>query len=191
MRWARIALYLALTVVGVALGGLSVVAVLRSGAGQARLGPWFTSLETGGPDASAYTRARVAAGGLFALNREETLYFNAPFDDGGQRLRGNCTYRLVGQELPARWWSITAYGPDNYLIPNSENRYSFSQSTVAREADGSFVIWVSGQPKPGNWIPVAPGRAFDLTARLYNPDLDDLKSLGREALPVIEQVSCS
>ena len=90
--------------------------------------------------ASPYLRAYVAVHGLLALGREETIYYTATNDSEGQTLDGNCSYRVEGRDLPARWWGITAYGADDFLIPNPADRYSVSMNSVARRADGTFAV---------------------------------------------------
>ncbi|MGB5092394.1 MAG: DUF1214 domain-containing protein, partial [Parvibaculum sp.] len=87
-------------------------------------GPWATSTRFGSPEADMYTRARVALFGLLALDKKETMYFIANTDSNGEKLSGSCTYRVQGHDLAARWWSITAYASDSFLIPNEAHVFS-------------------------------------------------------------------
>jgi hypothetical protein len=184
----------ALAVLVLGLG--SAYAALRSGfaGGDVSNGPWRTSLVTGSPDADPYTRARVAIGGLLALAPSETIYFTASTDDAGDSLSARCDYRLEGRELAARWWSVTAYAADDYLIPNDGGRYSLSQTTLARESPGgAFRALVSPEPHDGNWLP--SGRsgeagAFSLTLRLYNPAPGVAASPATAELPAIVREAC-
>jgi len=153
-------------------------------------GSWQTSLGTGGVDADPWTRARVALRGLLALNRSETMYYNASRDSEGKLLSGDCDYRLEGHDLAARWWSITAYGADSYLIPNPQQRFSISQTSVQREADGSFVLHLSAHEKSGNWLPVKAGARFELTARFYNPEQSVQQQPASAQLPLIVREDC-
>lgn len=178
-----------------ALGLGSAWWAIRSGlsGGEVRNGPWRTSLVTGSAGAGIYTRARVAIGGLLALAPSETIYWNAEADAEGSALEARCDYRVEGEELGARWWSVTAYGSDHFLIPNDAGRYSYSQTTLAREAGGGFVIRVSTEPRPGNWLP--SGRAgdegrFALTLRLYNPEQAVYEHPESVALPHILREGC-
>lgn len=125
-----------------------------------------------------------------ALSKKETLYWVAFTDDQGETLSGSCDYVVRGTDLPARWWSITAYGSDSHLIPNTSGRYSFAKTTVEREPDGSFVIHVSSREHAHNWLPVAQGRRFDLTARLYNPDRSVFDDPEGTKLPSIIRGAC-
>lgn len=120
--------YIGLIGLGVLLGLMSAAGVLRMGvqATWVHNGPWRTSLTTGSSKANMYTRASVAVAGLFALNKTEAMYFVASNDSEGKTLQSRCTYRIQGISMQARWWSITLYGSDFFLINNPKNRYSFT-----------------------------------------------------------------
>ncbi len=152
-------------------------------------GPWKTSLATGSVESGPYQRAAVALHGLFALNRSETIYYTARHDDDGGGLSGNCIYRIVGRDPDARWWSITAYGADDFLIPNRANRYSISKNSVNRRDDGSFISIAAKGQAGANWIPVSDGE-FSLTLRLYNPGAAVLANPSGASLPSIKKTSC-
>ena len=152
-------------------------------------GPWRTSLSNGAAAGDPYTRARVALHGPLALNRSETIYYTAVRDRDGNRLDGRCVYEVSGHDPDARWWSITAYGPNERLIPNPANRYSVSKTSIARDANGDFTVRVGGAEAGANWIPLSPGRV-SLNLRLYNPG--PLVSLdpAHAALPAVTKVTC-
>src|ERR1700744_2981285 len=100
-------------------------------------GPWKTNLLIGSSGGGIYTRADVAVHGLLALNRSETIYYTASADDGNEALDGKCSYLITGRDPPTRWWSITVYGADDFLIPNPAGRYSISKTSVTRDASGA------------------------------------------------------
>lgn len=182
---------LAVLVVGTALGLAATWITVWRGAvsGAVADGPWRTNLAAGSPQSDPYTRAFVAVHGLLALGRGETIYYTAEYDDAGDRLDGKCLYVVAGRNPDARWWSITAYGPDDYLIPNPANRYSMSDSTVLRKKDGSFEIDVGGTEGGANWIPAGTA-GFSLTLRLYNPGPVAAIDPEHTPLPSIRKVSC-
>lgn len=153
-------------------------------------GPWATDLTTGGVDAGSYTRARVAIAGLLALNKSETIYYGAKHDSSGDALDGNCSYRVEGQDPDARWWSITAYALDHFLIENPGHKYSVSKTSVVRAPDGSFVVRLSTAPERQNWIATAP-EGFDIVLRLYNPGPTVLRDPSTAPLPTITKEACS
>lgn len=157
-------------------------------------GPWHTNEHIGSSAADAYLRAGVALGGLLALNKSETVYFTAFADADGAPLLSSCVYRVAGRDPATRWWSITAYAADNFLIAEAEGRFSVDKARVERDADGSFALLIGGEQQPGNWISAGPpGRKepFSLTLRLYNPDPAVLADLAGVALPRIVKERCT
>jgi hypothetical protein len=186
LRWTG--LVLAAAVTGALAAKPIVAAVLDRTA--IRNGPWRTSLTTGSASANPYERAAVAVAGLYALSQDETIYFTAFTDSDGRALVGACDYRLAGRPLPARWWSVTLYGADHYLVENAAGIHSRHARSLELEADGSYVVAVAAARQPRNWLPAPAGGAFSLTLRLYNPGAALRSDLGAVALPVIAREAC-
>ena len=128
--------------------------------------------------------------GLLALNKSETVYYTARTDSAGERFDGACSYRIEGRDPDARWWSLTAYGNDSFLIDNPGRLYSVSRNTVVRSPDGTFVIRLSTQAEGQNAIATSPD-GFDVTLRLYNPGPSVLESPSTVPLPTITKEACS
>ena len=158
-------------IVGSAIGIGSAFAAVDAMANRFSIhnGPWQASLAAGSPQADPYTRASIAMHYLLALNQFEVIYYNAYKDDNGDPLQADCTYRIEGKTLDTRWWSITAYGADDFLIPNELNRYSYNMDNVKYDADNNFVIYLSKTPKTDDWLPLGDQKTFSLSLRLYNP----------------------
>jgi hypothetical protein len=175
------------TVVGLLVTWLTIMRGMPDGISN---GPWRTSLLIGSPGGDPYVRALVAVHGLLALNRSETIYFTAATDNSGQPLDGICTYQITWHDPDARWWSITAYGSDDFLIPNPVDRYSISKNSVVRQSDGSFTASVGSAANVQNWIPTARGR-FSLTLRLYNPGKAVAANPAGSSLPTIARGACT
>lgn len=189
--------FLAIVIIALVLGVGSALLYLRTiGLGDSiAVGPWKTSTAIGSTKADLYTRASVAVAGLLALNRSETIYFNASSDDEGDSLLTGCTYKISGEDPTAHWWSITLYGADHFLVANEKNIYSYGGNSVKREVDGSFVITVSPHKTANNWLPTgnlsgAIGEPFALTMRLYNPDKAFAEDPSGITLPKIEKEAC-
>ena len=153
-------------------------------------GAWHTNLAIGSSGAGIYTLAFVAKTGLFALNKSETIYFIADTDDSGRLLNSGCDYRIEGQNFDARWWSITVYGEDHFLIANQINRYSFNGRDVMRNADGTYRILMSATPKAGNWLPAGNQNQLHLALRLYNPQPSVYQNPAGVDLPRIIKEQC-
>jgi hypothetical protein len=182
---------LAVLCVGTGLGLLATWATVIRGTmgGSVSDGPWRTSLYAGSSEGGPYLRAHIAVHGLLALSREETIYYTAASDSEGRALDGHCAYQIEGRDPPTRWWSITAYGADDFLIPNAAERYSVSMNSVARRADGTFAVTLSQGQIEGNWIPVGGG-PFNVTIRLYNPQAGVIADPTRAGLPTIKRAAC-
>jgi hypothetical protein len=140
-------------------------------------------------------RAVVAQVGLGANLPQDAIYPSAQVDSQGEALHGQHRYRLhfaSGQWPPVKaFWSITAYGADNFLIDNPAQRFAVgSLSPLVRNADGSLDLLIQAQPVEGpmqaNWLPVAAGAPFLLNARLYWPTEPVLN--GTWHLPAIERL---
>jgi hypothetical protein len=174
--------------IGEGLGGMSI-----------QNGDWVTSVATGSQDAGVMLKAAVALGGLLASRQEDSMYYRLS-SIAGEPLRLNCRYRIEGDNYEANWWSITAYGWDNYLIPNPQKRYSFNNDNLVRNADGSWVITVAAAEQAGNWLPTGPSGApgwrnmgdydFDLLLRLYTPGDAYLKTPQSAPLPKVTREAC-
>ncbi len=186
----RRALLILLT--GTALGvGSAALAMMRLGdRGALQVGPWITPLDAGGPARGPYTRAVTALRATLALSRQEAIYFRAVTDSTGARLRGDCTYLVHGPDLPARWWSVTLYGADHYLLPNPEHRYAYASVNVQRGLDGGFAIHVGPKVETGDWLDTGHAGGIVLLARLYQPMGAAASDPSSIPLPRIDRQSC-
>ena len=181
IRWLTILL------LGSLLGaGSAALAIRHEGDfGATRVGPWTTQRDAGGAGRSPYARAAVAVYATLALSRQETLYFRAASDSQGSALLGNCTYTVHGPDLPARWWSMTLYGADHFLLANPQHRYSFASS-----ANGGFSITVGPAPQPGNWLNTTGASGIVLLVRLYQPTARAAADPAAIAMPEINRGTC-
>ena len=179
-------------VLAIALGlGSAYLSVMSlRGTKTIQNGPWTTILESGGTHAGMYTRAFVAIVGLLALNKDETIYYSAAHDSSGAPLDGACAYRIEGRDPDARWWSVTLYASDHYLIPNPANRYSVSKSNVVRAPDSTFVIRLSATQEASNWIATSRD-GFHIILRLYNPGATVREDPAAAPLPAIVKEACT
>lgn len=124
------------------------------------------------------TRAVVAMIGLGANLPADATYPSASVDAQGEPLHGDRRYRIhfaKGALPPVKaFWSITAYGGDDFFIDNPLGRYALGdRDPLVVNPDGSLDLLVqatapSGQPG-SNWLPVRAGAPFQLNARLYWP----------------------
>lgn len=184
--------WISIVVLGVVIGIGSLLGTVRymSDSQFVMNGPWRTSLATGSSEAGPYLRLVIALAGLLALDRNEAIYFSADTDSSGEPLLGSCTYKVSGITPQARWWSITAYGADFYLIPNDNKVYSASPASLSMAGDGSFSVIVGPESMADNWIPTGGVERFDLTLRLYNAGPEVAADPAGIELPAITRVGC-
>ena len=76
------------------------------------------------------------------------------------------------------FWSVTAYGSDNFLIANEINRYCINdRSNVPYNQDGSLDILLQAvapdAARENNWLPVGTGN-FHLIMWMYLSDMNKI-----------------
>ena len=165
---------------------------------KAQDGSWsYPPLNLGRYGTDYNTRAAVAMVGLGANLPEDAAYPNTALDHQGQALNGKHRYRLhfAANALPPvkAFWSITAYGADEFLIDNPLQRFAIGdRDPLVFNADGSLDLWVQATPPSqkeaaANWLPVQMGAPFLLNARLYWPE--DKALNGQWKMPVVERLN--
>ena len=148
-----------------------------------KLGQWsYFGAPIGDFGAEYAYRALVALAGLGANTVDVALYPKTAVDADGAPLTGEKSYMLHFESLPpvleGGFWSVTAYGEDDFLIDNSLNRYCINdRSGLKVNGDGSVDVLVSktAPEDTTNWLPVADG-GFHLYLRIYTPDMDAIES---------------
>ena len=123
-------------------------------------------------------RALVAIGGFGANPVDVAVYMKAGFDDAGDALSGENSYILHFEPdaLPPveenGFWSITAYGDDDFLIDNPLDRYAINdRSDYELNEDGSLDILLQAEAPEehaNNWLPTGSA-GFHLFMRVYLP----------------------
>ncbi len=177
---------------GVVLGtGCAIAQLKLSDFGDRAIGPWTTGGDFGSANAGTLTRAGVAYRGLLALPASEARYFTASTTSDGKPLTGNCSYRLVGEPLDARWWSLTLYDHAGWLIPNGQARHSVGSAAIAPDSDGRWTVTVGPNAHGPGTIPTGTKGPFSLTLRSYRPHGALAGNLSGVRLPTIMQTGCA
>ena len=124
----------------------------------------------------------VALMGLGANTTDVAIYPRTSTDSTGADLTGKKTYTLHFDALPPTvgtgFWSVTAYGEDNFLIDNPISRYCVNdRSGLHRNPDGSIDVTLSKDAPEDttNWLPVSDEK-FHPFLRIYKPDWTALDS---------------
>jgi hypothetical protein len=81
------------------------------------------------------------------------------------------------------FWSVTFYDSTNgFFIPNDRKKYSVGENAGFKlDEDGGIEIHIAAEQPEGvpdeNWLPInRTDEALDLVMRIYEPDLEKLKS---------------
>ena len=146
------------------------------------LGDWTYYGDPIGAFGTAYDyRALVALMGLGANPTSVAVYPKLTNDHAGEALTGEKTYVLHMEQTPPvkekGFWSITAYGEDDFLMANPINRFCINdRSDCVYNEDGTLdIVLAHDAPEnTANWLPVGEG-GFHLFLRIYEPDLDALE----------------
>lgn len=142
------------------------------------------------------TRAIIALRAIGANRPADAVYPTSFIDADGQILEGEKCYTIhfTKDQIPPvhAFWSITIYGPDDFLVKNRAQRYALGdRDKLTYNKDGSLDIHIQ-QKTPAkkylsNWLP-APSQTFSLTARLYWPQKSVLN--GSWHMPFIQRCKC-
>lgn len=154
--------------VGIGVGSLYYATFKANPTPVIANGAWRMNPLAGSEANSPYSRLEIAFTAILALARSETIYFEARTDDAGEPLTAACDYILSGPPPEARWWSVTAYGSDDMLIPTQNERYSASAASMQRDGAGDVEIALSSDGSGPNGIATGAGN-FVLLLRLYEP----------------------
>jgi hypothetical protein len=139
---------------------------------SSKIGPWKFNTMIGCKDCNCFLKLYIAITSILALTKDEAIYMIACTDSSGNKLMPNEHYIIYfSNTLPAKWWSITAYGNDNYLIPNTKNIYSYNNEDIKNNFP--FVIHLSNiNNSYQNWLPSGTTNT-QLVLRLYNSNLSN------------------
>lgn len=188
----KIAIGFGLILLAVVLGSGVGIYSIKSGKSDSQriIGNWQTvdkdkDLNT----ADLLTIAQVAVYGPYALTKKEVIYLSTSTDSEGNALDPKSDYIINGKKLDAKYWSITAYDENGFLIKNPINKYSYNLEDVKYEADStSYKINLSGTEKKENWLPINNVQKTSLIIRLYLPSEKLRENLTVETLPTIQKV---
>jgi hypothetical protein len=158
--------------------------------GAVTAGAWTAWPTAGSADADPYSLATLARSGEVPLGAGEGIAFTADDDSAGDSLAGACTYEVEGQTPAARLWTLTAYDSDGRLMVNAARRSGFHSREIVRRPDGSFIITVSPDVVPGNWLPVTRVGHFRLVLRLYDTPLTTGSRIADLTMPDVRKVHC-
>jgi hypothetical protein len=130
---------------------------------------WKTNLQIGMSSESVFQKALRTKVGVFALPKEEVVYFMVDKDDEGNSLNADDKYEITGVAPNTKIWSITLYNNQYRLVQNSIGRYHFNATTLQVGQGEAYSFTVSREKSIGNWLPAPEQGGFVLCYRVYQP----------------------
>ncbi len=157
-------------------------------------GPWQQWRDIGRESADPYTRAHMITTGKLRISADSAGTFEARTDSQGAGLHSSCNYVLDGSNMRGLWWSLAVFDARGNLIANDADRYEFTADTVAPNPNGSFVVSLGRDARPGNWLPTSGAGRLVLVFTVLDPATGlsaEERATRDKLLPVITREGCS
>lgn len=157
-------------------------------------GPWQQWRDIGREGADPYTKAHMITTGKLRISADSAGIFEARTDSQGARLHSSCNYVLDGSNMRGLWWSLAVFDARGNLIANDADRYEFTADTVAPNPNGSFVVSLGRDARPGNWLPTSGAGRLVLVFTVLDPATGlsaEERATRNKLLPVITREGCS
>ncbi|NTF31218.1 DUF1214 domain-containing protein [Rhizobium skierniewicense] len=179
----------------VAFGGgiLSTLAALEAtdGFGSIKIGAWDAFPEAQTIEADPYAKSHRSDAGKLLYGTAEGLSFTASTDSDGQRLTGQCRYRLSGNVPPSRFWTLYAADQQGNLLDDGSGRpFALNSRTLLHGPDGGMDISVAASAQTYNWLSVPQGRNFKLVLTLLDTPVAGSTGLIDIKMPDIRKAGC-
>lgn len=192
----RITVAAAAILIAIATGVLSARYMVNHGSVVASrtYGPWVQWTVAGRSDADPYTRAHLAKTGTLNITADSAGVFEANSDASGAYLHSSCDYLIEGPYPQGLWWSVAVYDKSGKLITNDAQRYAFTSDTVAANPDGSYIITLGRDARPGNWLPTGGAGRLVAVFTLLDPATgfsEEQRAERYKMLPDIRREGCS
>lgn len=157
-------------------------------------GPWEHWRDIGRESADPYAKAHLATTGKLRISADSAGIFEARTDSQGARLHSSCNYVIEGAHMPGLWWSLAVFDARGHLIANDASRYAFTSDTIAPNPNGSFLVTLGRDARPGNWLPTSGAGRLVLVFTVLDPATglsDEARAERNRMLPVIRREGCS
>ncbi len=154
------------------------------------VGAWDAWPDVGSPSPDPYTRAYLARTGSLQLGATEGLQFVAHNDSSGIPLDRACRYRVEGVTPVASFWTLVATDATGSAISRPDGPVGFNSNRIAREENGSILLYVSRSIAPMNWLEIAGEGPFELVLTLYDSSVFAGVGSAVDGLPTITREAC-
>jgi len=156
-------------------------------------GPWVTWTAAARADADPYTRAHFARLGALHLSSQVATTYIARTDSDGTRLHSSCDYLIEGRMPDSEWWSLTVFDESGRLISNPAHRHAFTSDTIAPNPDDSFLVVLSRDARPGNWLPTGGAGRLAVVLTVLDQNALTLPTTAdtfSKTLPTVRRMPC-
>jgi hypothetical protein len=157
-------------------------------------GSWHHWRVEGRRDADPYSRAHLSGSGMLRISSDSAGVFDASVDSQGARLHSSCDYVIEGANMGSLWWSLSVFDSRGDLISNDANRYTFTSDTAVLNPDGTFIVTLGRDARPGNWLPTGGAGRLILNFTILDPATglsNDARTERNKLLPGIRREGCS
>lgn len=157
-------------------------------------GPWQQWTDIGRDGADPYTRAHMISTGKLRISADSAGVFEARTDSQGARLHSSCNYLVEGANMQGLWWSLAVFDSRGRLIANDADRYEFTADTIALNPNGSFLVSLGRDARPGNWLPTSGAGRLVLVFTVLDPATglsSEERAERNKHLPLITREDCS
>ncbi len=157
-------------------------------------GPWEQWSEIGREGADPYTKAHMISTGKLRISADSAGVFEARTDSQGARLHSSCNYIVEGASMRGLWWSLAVFDSRGRLIGNDAERYEFTADTIALNPNGSFLVTLGRDARPGNWLPTSGAGRLILVFTVLDPATglsSEERAERNKHLPIITREGCS
>ena len=153
-------------------------------------GAWQTLQALGHPDADPYTKGYLQLDARMVLGGGEGATYIASRTDDGKPLSPLCSYRLTGEMPLARLFTLHAVdGRGTVLVPPAPLPGALHSDALLLSGK-TYVIEVSAQARPGNWLAVRSFAPFLLVMQHYDVAVVSDQAIQRPRLPTIVETGC-
>lgn len=195
-RVFRLMLTLAAITIAITGGVLSSRYMINHGSMLSTIsyGPWVYWKDAGRRSADPYTRAHFSRNGALRLSSDSAGVYEANSDPEGAYLHSSCDYVLEGPYAHGLWWSLSVFDSRGQLISNDADRYAFTSDTVASNPDGSYIVTLGRDARPGNWLPTGGAGRLVIVFSLLDPATglsEEERAERYKMLPEIRRENCS
>jgi hypothetical protein len=157
-------------------------------------GPWQQWSDIGRESADPYTKAHMVTTGVLRISADSAGTFEARTDTQGARLHSSCNYVVEGSNMRGLWWSLAVFDARGKLIANDADRYEFTADTIAPNPNGSFVVSLGRDARPGNWLPTSGAGRLVLVFTVLDPATGlstEQRAERNKHLPIVTREGCS